>query len=226
VQKAFIVPVNFNAPVATAERFAELVEQFRPLLFQTAIRAGWRSAKNPPADQIEDVIQKAITAVYDRGPWRTIPAPATLEYLKKAVTNGTRDHLRDQRSQQVGKAKLAGAVASRGYRVQAPRPFAEEAHAQPANPRMLKEPINSPLRDHTRLKPNAVEADRIASLNVSGALDKLPPDQADLLRLHYLEGHTLEELVKELGISRATLNRQLKEARAALKLLLAEGEPV
>jgi RNA polymerase sigma factor (sigma-70 family) len=231
-KKAFVMPVNFDAPVATPERFAELVEQFRPLLFQAAIQTGWRQAKNPPADQIEDVIQTAITAVYEHGPWRTIPAPATLQYLKKAVTNHTLNHLRNQRSELVGKAKAAAEAAgveSRGYRVQAPRPFTEDRPVQPVTPRGMRgmlEPINSPLRDHVRLQPNTVEDDQLASLNLSGALGKLPAEQADLLRLHYLEGHTLPELVKEMGIPRATLNRQLKEARAALKSLLAEAEPV
>jgi len=213
--------IDFNASVATPERFDRLVAQFRPLLCNTAIQAGWRSANNQPADQIDDVIQTAITAVYARGPWRTMPAATLIEYLKRAVVNGTSNHLKSQRRQRLGKKRLAreAGVDARGSRVRAPRPFSEGLHPQPDIHKM-DEPIHSPVLDHTALSVNAEEDCRLTGLSVRQALDKLPVEQKEILHLLFYDGCSLQEAAKSLGLSCPTARKRRDKALAALRVLL------
>jgi len=67
---------------------------------------------------------------------------------------------------------------------------------------------------------------------VTGSLRALPSEQRNLLRLHFIEGLTLEELAGLFFVHRATIARRLASAREAVldearKLLSAEvpGEP-
>lgn len=53
------------------------------------------------------------------------------------------------------------------------------------------------------------------------ALNRLPREWQSLLVAHYVEGCTIDALVSVNGTSRATLNRELKRARAAFCAALA-----
>jgi RNA polymerase sigma factor (sigma-70 family) len=57
---------------------------------------------------------------------------------------------------------------------------------------------------------------------VAEALDRLPAELAEIVRLVYCEGHAMKEVAKELGISLRTAERRLSDARAALRSLLAD----
>jgi RNA polymerase sigma-70 factor (ECF subfamily) len=59
------------------------------------------------------------------------------------------------------------------------------------------------------------------------SIASMPPDQRELLRLHFVEGLTLDELAARSGVHRATIARKLAAARTevrrgARRLLLAE----
>ena len=61
-------------------------------------------------------------------------------------------------------------------------------------------------------------------------LHALPPDDRSMLRRHYLDGLTLEEVAKEHGVSRATAARRLADAKRlvvqeTLRLLHASIDP-
>jgi RNA polymerase sigma-70 factor (ECF subfamily) len=47
------------------------------------------------------------------------------------------------------------------------------------------------------------------------AVAALPPPQRELLRIHFIEGRTLDELAAEAGVHRATIARRLVAAREA-----------
>jgi RNA polymerase sigma factor (TIGR02999 family) len=73
--------------------------------------------------------------------------------------------------------------------------------------------------------PLATRFDADALLAVNEALEGLgreEPAAAELVKLHFFLGLTLEEAANVLGVSRATVFRQWAYARAWLKLALAE----
>jgi RNA polymerase sigma-70 factor (ECF subfamily) len=54
------------------------------------------------------------------------------------------------------------------------------------------------------------------------AISTLDAEQRNLLRLHYLEGLTLDELAAFFGVHRATIARRVAEAREAVSDGMAE----
>jgi RNA polymerase sigma-70 factor (ECF subfamily) len=48
------------------------------------------------------------------------------------------------------------------------------------------------------------------------ALQKLEPEQRQLLRLHFMDGITLEQIARAHGLNRSTISRRLSSARAEL----------
>jgi RNA polymerase sigma-70 factor (ECF subfamily) len=51
---------------------------------------------------------------------------------------------------------------------------------------------------------------------IRGAVDELDADHREILRLHFVEGRTLDQLAASLGVHRATVARRLKAAREAV----------
>lgn len=62
----------------------------------------------------------------------------------------------------------------------------------------------------------AAEAARL----VSRAIDDLPEEQRDVVRLHYFEGLSLAEIAKQRGVSYDTVRDPLRVAKARLKSVL------
>jgi RNA polymerase sigma factor (TIGR02999 family) len=71
---------------------------------------------------------------------------------------------------------------------------------------------------------NGPAADLLDLESALARLEAIEPRKAQLLALHYLGGLTREEMVAVVGISRATVDRDLRFARAWLKTQL-EAEP-
>lgn len=77
----------------------------------------------------------------------------------------------------------------------------------------------------------AIEPDadaRMACVEALAALETLPPDQAQLLRLRALDGLSYADMALRLGLSEAAVTSRLARARAALRkrLDLEPGAPV
>jgi RNA polymerase sigma factor (sigma-70 family) len=93
------------------------------------------------------------------------------------------------------------------------------------------------VRSQERLTANVEEQSEVSAESVGGdrsghervddriaarrALARLPREWQSLLVAHYVEGCTVEALVSVNGVSRATLNRELKRAREAFSAELA-----
>ena len=56
-------------------------------------------------------------------------------------------------------------------------------------------------------------------------LGKEDPTAADVVKLHFFAGFTLDETAEALGVSRATVYRQWSYARAVLRLALSGNSP-
>jgi RNA polymerase sigma-70 factor (ECF subfamily) len=63
-----------------------------------------------------------------------------------------------------------------------------------------------------------------AQLDLWRAIDRLAPDEAELIVLKHIEGWTYEELSRALGVPRGTVMSRLYAARQRLATLLS-GEP-
>lgn len=229
MQKAYFVSVNCDDPIATSERFGQLVEQFRPLLAKTAIQAGWRHSKNPPSDVIDDLVQTAIINVFERGPWRTMTPRQLIAYLKISVKHCTSNYLRGQRRAWIAKAKIRQQQVTSttlGTRAQAPLSFREDSpltadatdYGQTAitGQRLLL------LKDRHVIRANNHEQELTTKMTVAEALDRLPAEQAEVIRLVYRDGHDVKEVAKELSMSLRTVERRLAAARAALRSFLSD----
>jgi RNA polymerase sigma factor (sigma-70 family) len=57
---------------------------------------------------------------------------------------------------------------------------------------------------------------------VSAALDSLPGDGAELIRMHVLDGISLRDIAEQLGVNRETLRRRYKQAEAAVKIRVCQ----
>jgi len=229
VQKAYALTDNSDAPIATPERFSEVVEQFHPLLAKTAIQETRRQSEHLLDDGIEDLIQNAIVNVLKRGKWEAMTQGALLEYLKTSVKRATANYLRGQRRASIAKATIHHqrlATSTRGARVQAPLPFREgspkttkaKGHGKS---RIVNQGFSS-LEDHRPIPAKDHEQELTTKIVVAEALDRLPAELAEIVRLVYCEGHAMKEVAKELGISLRTAERRLSDARAALRSLLAD----
>jgi len=92
------------------------------------------------------------------------------------------------------------------------------------------------VRPHERTAANLDEQSGVSGESVAGgsieheqleekvaarrALNRLPREWQSLLIAHYVEGCTVDALVAVNGVSRATLNRELKRAREAFAIEL------
>jgi RNA polymerase sigma factor (sigma-70 family) len=56
------------------------------------------------------------------------------------------------------------------------------------------------------------------------ALERLPPDQMEAVRLRYLEGYTQQEAAELVGCPRGTLSRRAADGIQALRAILNDGE--
>ena len=194
-------------PIESPEQFAQLVEQYRPLLAKTAIEAGVLHC------DVDDVIQTSILSVLENrttadGSWRPMDRPAMIAYLKVRIASRASNHLRGGRREGIAKAKVRARAfrGSRGSRTRAPRDNEEYSTGR----ELL------PLREEEH------EQELLAA-DVVRAVRALP--YQELIRLIHWEGHTVPEVAKELGIRQRTIERRLRNARAALRLLLADQIP-
>lgn len=73
-------------------------------------------------------------------------------------------------------------------------------------------------------EPDAVEvgSDGLQLAEIEGALERIRPDQAELLRALYLHDQPRERLARELNITIGTLNVRVLRARRALRDALME----
>ncbi len=81
--------------------------------------------------------------------------------------------------------------------------------------RMTKELSSRPLRDAA-----SGDLDEIDALRQ--AIHRLDPDQRATLSLHYLEGYSIEQVARILGIPAGTVKSRLHHARNDLKTILHE----
>ena len=58
----------------------------------------------------------------------------------------------------------------------------------------------------------AVEEDQDARIDANDVLEEAPDLYAEVLRLHYLEGHTLEDAARTLGVSGACIRKRHERA--------------
>jgi RNA polymerase sigma factor (TIGR02999 family) len=82
-------------------------------------------------------------------------------------------------------------------------------------------------REELRDLPQSTGRDPVAILSVDEAVTKLAEDDpaaADVVKLHFFAGMTLDETAEALGISRATTYRHWAYARALLRLVLQDGD--
>jgi RNA polymerase sigma factor (sigma-70 family) len=75
-------------------------------------------------------------------------------------------------------------------------------------------------------RPVAVEAPPpVADEWLASALGQLPPDQAEAVRLRYLEGYTQQEAAGLVGCPRGTLSRRAADGIQALRAILSDISP-
>ena len=82
-------------------------------------------------------------------------------------------------------------------------------------------------REALRDMPQPAGAEPETILAVDEAVTRLAdtdPAAADVVRLHFFAGMTLDETAEALGVSRATTYRHWAYARALLRLALQDGE--
>src|SRR5262245_46392906 len=79
----------------------------------------------------------------------------------------------------------------------------------------LENPASSPVPDADTILAVAEAVDRLAAED---------PQTAEVVKLHFFAGLTLEETADALQLSRATVFRQWAYARATLRLLLQDGQ--
>jgi RNA polymerase sigma factor (sigma-70 family) len=195
--------------IGSPEQFAALVQQYRPLLAKTAIGAGVL-----PRD-VDDVIQISILSVLENrtaadGTWRPMDKPAMITYLKTRVESRASNHLRGGRRERIAKAKVR-ARAFRGSRGSRTLPHQDNEEYS-----VERQPL--PLRDEEQERG-------LVAAGVARAFSALSADHQELIRLVEWEGHTVPEVAKELGVPKRTIERGLRDARAALRSLLADLDP-
>ena len=79
------------------------------------------------------------------------------------------------------------------------------------------------LRQHLETQP--LESTDTAALDVQDALDQLPPDQSELVRLILWDGFTLPQAAAILGISTSTAHGRHQRARNTLRQILRPDAP-
>ncbi len=82
-------------------------------------------------------------------------------------------------------------------------------------------------REELRDPPQSVGPEPELILTVDEAVSRLAEDDpvaADIVKLHFFAGMTLDETAEALGISRATTYRQWAYARALLRLALQDSD--
>ncbi|MGI3184881.1 RNA polymerase sigma factor [Nioella aestuarii] len=69
---------------------------------------------------------------------------------------------------------------------------------------------------------------RLACVDALAALDKLPADQADLIRMRAIEGLSYAQIAARTGLAEGTVTSRLSRARMALRTILdlPAGTPV
>jgi hypothetical protein len=160
----------------------------------------------------EDVVSAAIADVYACGTWPMLTADELRGHLFAAVTNGAREVIRTaKRRCELTTRHLAGSSPSRGTRVLAPRPFAEDAngagHSSLTDRNPLIVPEDTPARERELADALRKAAD---------ALSDQHAEIGDVFTL-LLAGYRRADVGRKLPhLSRAKIGRMLKDARELL----------
>ncbi len=75
----------------------------------------------------------------------------------------------------------------------------------------------------TRDRPDEIVEQHQQRSRISEAIDKLPPRQRVVLRMHYDEGRTLREIGETLGVTESRVSQIHSEAVVRLRVLLPTG---
>jgi RNA polymerase sigma factor (sigma-70 family) len=75
--------------------------------------------------------------------------------------------------------------------------------------------------------PSRTLEDRRLSVRMERLLERMKPDQADILRRVYYERATQQQIADDLGVSQQAVNQRVRTAERNLKLVIAEhgGDP-
>ena len=82
------------------------------------------------------------------------------------------------------------------------------------------EPVASSQAEHLALQEDILTLDRVLP-----RLAEEDPEAAQVVRLHFFAGLSIERTAEVLGVSRATAYRQWAYARTWLRDAMTEGEP-
>src|SRR5690606_38750506 len=113
-------------------------------------------------------------------------------------------------------------------------PFQDRAHFMAIAARTMRRVLVDYARSHVRQKRGGgamrvdldrvevpVPGDRLGLLQLHDALDRLAtfdPRKAEIVELHFFGGLTYDETAAAVGLSAATVDRELRMARAWLKV--------
>ena len=123
------------------------------------------------------------------------------------------------RAHRAGRAPAPEKVAAYVYRITWNQ-FVNCLRTRGRTPQGATEALDSDAVVDSVADSGADSLDRFAARQ---ALARLGQAQQSLLVAHYLEGETVATLVASTGRSRATLNRQLRDARDAFRAALGDG---
>jgi RNA polymerase sigma-70 factor (ECF subfamily) len=73
--------------------------------------------------------------------------------------------------------------------------------------------------------PSQLAMQQEEAVRLEAALARLPPLQGDVLRLRYFQGHTLEQVAGQLGVTREAIVWQMQLGLKQLRRWLAEPPP-
>ena len=173
----------------------------------------WRAARLPvDKNRIADLILAALEPNLNFLAHRITPMPGIeVDDLKQAA-----------------RLDIVQAIAQYDPRVAEPETFftriAEREMKNAIRSHYRKTHQNVPL-DEARSTPNdsnwVADADR--RLMIEAALTRLPPDLAQIIRLRYFEGYTLQETGEKIGCGYMAVFHREQKALARLQMIIGES---
>lgn len=181
-------------------------------------------SERPPAAGFEDDAALAFAALEQHAP-AVAELEARLDDARPHVArvNGSAAFFDEVRQQVLVRLLAPGSARLREYSAQGPlRAWLRAVAVRLAIDVQRKEGKTAPEEElGTFIRANALHADPLRQLTaqrvsqaIRASLEKLPARDKTLLRLHYLEGATLEALAGMYSAHRATVARWLADARA------------
>jgi RNA polymerase sigma-70 factor (ECF subfamily) len=159
-----------------------------------------------------DAFEHAHIRSVDRYLARMQPSAAFVDEVRQVVREKLfvgKDGAPPKIAEYAGQGALAGWVRVVAIRAALDLNKRDAAAEEPA--RTLDEPVTGdPEIDYVKQRYRQAFNDALRD-----AVAALPREQRELLRVHFIEGRTLEELAAEAGVHRATIARRLAAAREA-----------